>query len=244
MVTGLVYTEVHGSTNQRREVFRVKRALTTKARKISRMHVGTSGNQTAYANKPGRTLLRSIQKMQTDILTLQKNGDDQNDEILTLQKNGDDQKDEILTLQKNVDDQKDEILILQKNGDDQKNKILTLQKKVDSQDSEIMILRPLKDTAIDIRKRFFATYRRRVDEMEAEDKPTIDDGNLRAHAGDVCLDVSLFKNHFIECEDTFSTLYGLSWLEAQSLFGMQSISFRPSFFLLQSRKTQIHNLLK
>ncbi|PWW72888.1 hypothetical protein C7212DRAFT_366058 [Tuber magnatum] len=174
MVTRLVYTEVDESADHRRELFRVKRFLTTEARSISRMRARTSANQTAYANKPGRSLLRSIQEMKNDILELRNKVDNQ----------------------------------------EYGTKALT---------EELVILRPLKDTAVDIRRRFFATYRRREHGMEDEDPPTINSGNLRAHAGDVCLDICLFKNHLIECDVTFSTLYGLSWLEAEPLLGYKQL---------------------
>lgn len=200
MVIGLVYTEVPGNADQTREVFRIKRALTTGAQRISRMRAGTPGNNTAYANKPGRSLLRSIR---------------------TMEKKLNDQATDLLTLQKKVDDQESDILALRKKDNEQETEIVELQKRDDQQDYELMMLRPLKDTTIDIRKRFFATHIRKKGEDEPEDTATIMSGNLRAHAGDVCLDASLFKNGLIEeYDDTFSSLYGLSWSTAESLLGM------------------------
>ena len=89
---------------------------------------------------------------------------------------------------------------------------------------EVMMLRPLKATAIDIRQRFFATFRRGQHSREVDDHLIIDCGNLQAHAGDVVLDVCLFKNHEICSEDTFSILYGVSWRQAEQLLGMRVYS--------------------
>ncbi|KAG0124303.1 hypothetical protein HOY82DRAFT_634397 [Tuber indicum] len=72
---------------------------------------------------------------------------------------------------------------------------------------EVTVLRPLKRTAVNIRERFFATYRRKKDALRIEDPFIIDSGNLRAHAGDVILEVCLFQNHLISFEETFSDLY-------------------------------------
>jgi len=89
---------------------------------------------------------------------------------------------------------------------------------------EVMMLRPLKTTAIDIRQRFFATFRRGQHSREVDDHLIIDCGNLQAHAGDVVLDVCLFRNHEICSEETFSILYGVSWLQAEQLLGMRVYS--------------------
>jgi gas vesicle protein len=172
--------------------------------------MGTPANQTAYANKPGRSLLRSIQKMENDILALQNK----------------------------VDDEEHKTKALQNKAKELQNKAKELQNRVDDQAKELMILRPLTDTAVDIRKRFFATYRRREQEMEDKDHSIINSGNRRAHAGDVCLDVCLFRNHLIEYDHdaTFSTLYGLSWLEAESL-----LEYKQLVYAMNARATTITN---
>ncbi|KAG0644537.1 hypothetical protein HOY80DRAFT_740295 [Tuber brumale] len=175
MVTGLVYTEVNRSADHRRERSRVKKSLTAEARLIRRMRGTTPAKQKAYANKAGRSLLRSIHKMESDIVDLQNKVHEQEDNHI------------------------------------RSTKYLT---------EELMILRPLKENAVAIRRRFFATHRRSQDEMEHDDPLTIDSGNKSAHRGDVCLDVCLFKNRLIEYDDTFCTLYGLSWSDAEALLVM------------------------
>jgi len=91
-----------------------------------------------------------------------------------------------------------------------------------------MMLRPLKATAIDIRQRFFATFRRKQDSLQVHDQLIIHCGNHRAHAGDVALDVCLFKNHLICSDETFSTLYGVSWVPAEELLGM--LVYSPTLY--------------
>lgn len=178
MVTGLVYTEVNPSADHRRERSRVKKSLATEARLIRRMRGTTPAKQKAYANKAGRSLLRSIHKMESDIVDLQNKVHEQEDNHI------------------------------------RSTKCLT---------EELMILRPLKENAVAIRRRYFATYRRSQDEMEDDDPLTIDSGNKSAHRGDVCLDVCLFKKRLIEYDDTFSTLYGLSWSDAEALLGYEQL---------------------
>ena len=90
------------------------------------------------------------------------------------------------------------------------------------------MLRPLKATAIDIRQRFFATFRRKQDSLQVDDQLINHCGNLRAHAGDVVLDFCLFKNHLICSDETFSTLYGVSWVQAQELLGM--LVYSPTLY--------------
>ena len=86
---------------------------------------------------------------------------------------------------------------------------------------EVMTLNPLKDTAISIRKRFLATYRREgVNEEQDDDEETIHIGNVQAHTGNVRLDVHLFRNNLIQHSQTFSSLYGTSWERAEVLIGM------------------------
>ena len=111
-----------------------------------------------------------------------------------------------------------------------------LKKETRTLTEEVTMLRPFKETAVDIRKRFFATFRRREGGQENEDPSTIDSGNQRAHAGDVCLDVCLFRHHLIECDDNFSTLYGLSWPEAEALLGMLCYSFRSPMTICISNR--------
>ena len=95
------------------------------------------------------------------------------------------------------------------------------------QTKEMAMLRRLKETAVDIRKRFFATSGRREELEENDDHLTIESGNKGVHAGDACLDISLFSNHIVKCDDSFATLYCLSWHEAESLRGMFSVPQHP-----------------
>lgn len=68
MVTGLVVSEVEGCSDRRRERFRVKMSLAHGSRSITRVAKRTSTRpNTTYANSAGRSLLRSIEKMQTEI---------------------------------------------------------------------------------------------------------------------------------------------------------------------------------
>ncbi|KAG0644722.1 hypothetical protein HOY80DRAFT_1028123 [Tuber brumale] len=58
--------------------------------------------------------------------------------------------------------------------------------------------------------------------MEADDEVKIRTRNMRPHESDVGLDVCLIKNHGLQYEETFCTLPGLPWLEAQSLLDTTS----------------------
>ncbi|KAG0123144.1 hypothetical protein HOY82DRAFT_575198 [Tuber indicum] len=182
MVIGLVYTEVDGDADSRQELARVKRSLSLRARSVSRIRVRTSANpKTAYANKRGQSLLRSLQDTENAL------------------------KAETEARKAETDALKAE------------TKALIAEMRVLTR--EVTILRPLKETAVDIRKRFFAAFERSQGAPEEEYGPSIDSGNKKAHAGDVFLDICLFRHQLLKCDESFLSLYGLSWYEAETLIG-------------------------
>jgi len=90
---------------------------------------------------------------------------------------------------------------------------------------DVNILCPLGENAIEIRKLFFATYRSQKRRRKYDDRSTILLGNLATYGGKVGVDARLFKNGLIEYEDTLIALYGLSWLEAESLLCLFPFTF-------------------
>ena len=211
MATGIVYTEVDGSADPKIEVSRVKRALRDGVTKISRTGVRTLANQIAYGNEGGRSLLTLMHKMNNDVLALQRKVDDQQRKHTESIKE--------LTETKDVS-------------------IKALTETTAALTKEVNTLRPLGENTIEIRKRFFAIYRRRKHRGKRNDRTTIRSGNFAAHGGDVRLDAKLFKNGLIEYEDTFLALYGLSWLEPESLFSMFSFSFGSPTTITKHPNTQ------
>jgi len=194
MANGLVYTQVCEGAG---EGYRVKRSLAHEVRKVNRMHAGPPFSRTIYTNKGGGSLLRSVQRsfnnMEANVLALRQQLKDQGQQL----------KDQGQQL-------KDQGQLIKGQGEGQK--ILN---------KEVMTLNPLKDTAISIRKRFLATYRREgVNEEQDEDEETIHIGNVQAHTGNVRLDVHLFRNNLIQHSQPFLSLYGTSWERAEVLIGM------------------------
>ncbi|PWW75293.1 hypothetical protein C7212DRAFT_322750 [Tuber magnatum] len=116
------------------------------------------------------------------------------------------------------------------------SKIDVLQKKTEVLSEKVAILGPLKNTAVDIRKRFFATFRRKKRHLAMGDRSTIASGNNRAHARDVCTDVSLFRNKLICSGDTFTALYGLHWREAGDL-----LEHKHLVYAMNKRATAVTN---
>ncbi|PUU82323.1 hypothetical protein B9Z19DRAFT_1120929 [Tuber borchii] len=221
MVSGLVYTEVEGNADQRVEGHRVKRSLIRGIEKISRIPGASSGGRISYGNKPGRTLLHSIKLMEkrlndqeTDIVKLLARAAEQDTDITTLQQNDSKKELQNLALRKRVDDH-------ERKGRDQAH--------------EIMKLLPVQDLAIGIRKRFFATNCRSNDEKLPWDTEVIYSGNLRAHAGDVCLDFHLFQTgSLIKDCDTFEDLYGVTWQAAGAL-----IEYPQLVLAMNTRATEL-----
>ncbi|PWW77705.1 hypothetical protein C7212DRAFT_342603 [Tuber magnatum] len=178
MVTGLVYTKVDGNGDHRDEIFRVKRSLARGAQSIRRMRVRNSANP--------KTAYA-------------------NEPGCSLPPSIQQMENQILALQKKTEDYEEALKV---EGEARKEATEALEEKTQALTHEVTILHPLKGTAIDIQQCLFATYRGRQDAMRIDDPYIIDSGNLRAHAGDVILDIYLFKNHLIGFEESFSDLYG------------------------------------
>jgi len=228
MATGIVYTEVDRSADPKIEVSRVKRSLKDGVTKISRTGVRTLANQIAYGNEGGRSLLTLMHKMNNDVLALQKQVDNHNESIKGLTETKD-------ALQKQVDNHNESIKGLTETKD---ASIKALTETTEALTKEVNTLRPLGENTIEIRKRFFAIYRRRKHRGKRNDRTTIRSGSFAAHDGDVRLDARLFKNGLIEYEDTFLALYGLSWLDAESFFSMFPFSFGSPTTIAKHPNTQ------
>jgi len=116
---------------------------------------------------------------------------------------------------------------LEQQGMEQREKVAVLEKEGVTLKEKITVLWYLKDSAVAIRKRFFATYDRKQDQVQNSKDPAIGQGNKVAHDGDVITDVCLIENDLMDYKDTFTALYGLDWESAKELSGMQ-IYFYPS----------------
>jgi len=68
----------------------------------------------------------------------------------------------------------------------------------------------LGENAIEMGKRFFATYHCRKQGRKHNDRTRFVSGNFAAHGGEVRVDARLFNNRLIKYEDTFLAMYGLS----------------------------------
>ena len=191
MVTGIVVREVDGSSNRMRERFRVQKALSKGSRTISRVPMRTSTHPDfAYGNSAGYSLLRSIERMHTEMLEFKAEAEQGTRSL--------------------------------REDTERETKALK---------DELMILRPLRETAVNIRRRFFATFRRDHDKLPTPgDTAIIQIGNHAAHKGDVITDVSLFRNHFMDCHSTFVEIYGLDWCEAYPLLGILLDCSTPPVF--------------
>ena len=106
---------------------------------------------------------------------------------------------------------------LEKDSDD-------LKQKYNAQEEELTMLRPLKDTAAGIRKRFFANFleigAQASGNIIMANPAVIDIGNQIAHEGDVITDTCLIKNGIINYPGAFKRLYGVNWEKAGSLLSM------------------------
>jgi len=111
---------------------------------------------------------------------------------------------------------------LKQNPKYSKKKAEVFEKKSIDQERELMMLRPVKDTAIGICDRFFATFlkSKASGHIILGNHSVIEIGNQKAHEGDVETDICLLEHDMIRYPTTFRRLYGLAWAEAKSLLGM------------------------
>lgn len=84
---------------------------------------------------------------------------------------------------------------------------------------EITILRPLRDTAVGMRKEFFATFLRDQQSDTIGNPAAVREGDQIAHVGDVVTDICIIKNGLMDYKEAFRALYGLNWQMAQELIG-------------------------
>jgi len=227
MITGLVYTEVEEHDDPMAEVLRVKRSLAREVESVTRMQIRNSVNpKTAHANHPARSLLLSMLEMENTILALERKNADQDDAL----KEEREARHEALKAERQA---REEAINAEGEAREEAIKAEREVQRLATEalcriTEEVTMLRPLKATAIDIRQRFFATFRRKEDSLPVDDRLIIHCGTLRAHAGDVVLDVCLFKNHLICSDETFSTLFGVSWVQAEELLGM--LVYSPTLY--------------
>jgi len=219
------------------EVLRVKRSLAREVQSVTRMQIRNSVNpKTAHANHPARSLLLSMLEMENTILALERKNADQDDAL----KEEREARHEALKAERQAREEaikaereaREEAIKAEREAREEAIKAEREVQRLATEalcriTEEVTMLRPLKATAIDIRQRFFATFRRKQDSLQV-DQLIIHCGNLRAHAGDVVLDVCLFKNHLICSDETFSTLYGVSWVQAEELLGM--LVYSPTLY--------------
>jgi len=193
--------------------------------------------KTAYANHPARSLLLSMLEMENRILALEKKKADQDDAL----KEEREARPEALKAERQAREEavkaereaREEAIKAEKEAREAAVKAerevqLLATEALCRITEEVTMLCPLKATAIDIRQRFFATFCRKQDSLQVDHQLIIHCGNLQAHAGDVVLDVCFFKNHLICSDETFSTLYGVSWVQAEELLGM--LVYSPTLY--------------
>lgn len=195
MVGSIVYCDVDGNTDPVKELAAVKLSLTTAVDSVKMARVKTSTRpKTAYGNVSGTSILQSIEDMKIEMRQANKKTEDK-----------------IAKLEIDAETHNREC----------RAKTRTLEEQIEVLTQEANVLRPLRNIAVDIRKRFFATSRRGVEEeRNPMDDITIDAGNRRAHEGDVITDVALFHNRLMTSFATFTRLYGLPWKDAEKLLGI------------------------
>jgi len=220
------------------EVLGGKRSLAREVQSFTRMQIRNSVNpKTAHANHPARSLLLSMLEMENTILALERQNADQDDAL----KEEREARHEALKAERQAREEaikaereaREEAIKAEREAREEAIKAEREVQRLATEalcriTEEVTMLRPLKATAIDIRQRFFATFRRKQDSLQVDDQLINHCGNLRAHAGDVVLDVCLFKNHLICSDKTFSTLYGVSWVQAEELLGM--LVYSPTLY--------------
>ncbi|PUU72397.1 hypothetical protein B9Z19DRAFT_1137751 [Tuber borchii] len=215
MVTGIVVGEVQGCSNRMREHFRIQKSLTKGTRRITRVQTRTTTHpQIAYANSAGRSLLSTFENMYQEMQDFKAESEKVTGAL----------QQEVVKLQDCKAESKKVTGVLQQ-------EVVKLQEfKAKSEEQtiahtqELVVLRPLRRTGVDIRRRFYATFRRPREPADG-DPAIIIDGNRAAHSGDVITDVSLFRHGLLHDDDleTFQELYGLGWAEAESLLEYNAI---------------------
>ena len=125
-----------------------------------------------------------------------------------------------------VDEMRTQIKTLEQQVMEQREKMTVLEGEGMTQKEKITVLWHLKDSAVAIRKRFFAVYSYKLKPGQISKDPVIKEGNQVAHDGDVITDICLMENGLMDDKETFTALYGLKWERAKELSGMQ-IYFYP-----------------
>ncbi|KAG0643724.1 hypothetical protein HOY80DRAFT_1133629 [Tuber brumale] len=172
MVVGLVYQDVDGFSDPRGDLAMIKMCLAEEFSSVVPVQIGSySHAETAYTNEAGGSFLRSIrseiQQLSAETKDLRAENKDLRAETKALRAENKD-------LRKESGCQKEELNRLR---------------------GEMTVLRPLRDNAICIRKRFFAI----------------------AHSGDVITDVYLLEKGYMHCFEAFKILYGMDLKLAKAL---------------------------
>ena len=147
---------------------------------------------------------------------LKKDSDALKKDSDALKKDSDALKRDFDALGRDSDALKRDFGVLRRDSDD-------LKQKYNAQEEELTMLRPLKDLAAGIRKRFFANFleigAQASGNIIMANSAVIDIGNQIAH-GDVITDTCLIKNGIINYAGAFQRLYGVNWEKAGSLLSM------------------------
>ena len=91
---------------------------------------------------------------------------------------------------------------------------------------------PLREIAVRIRIRFFATYCRSQGLEVKERSESIRRGNSSAHWGNVVTDVLLLRRGLIVYEKAFTLLYGVGWRGTEELIDKRIDIALPRVLLL------------
>ncbi|KAG0637869.1 hypothetical protein HOY80DRAFT_1081693 [Tuber brumale] len=114
-----------------------------------------------------------------------------------------------------------------------------MEKQIEGLGKEVKFLCPLKDTAVDIRTRFLATFCRSRQLGGISNPSAIQLGNQRAHYSDIMTDVTLFEDGLISYAETFRTLNGVDWPTASDLIGTALLLHGHMVSAMNRRATMI-----
>ena len=194
-----------------------------------------------YGNSAGHSLLRSIERMHTDMLEFKAEAEQ---EIRAVREEKEQEakalreeterliQEETERVTKTFREETEQLV---REGIERVTKTLReeAERETKALKEELVLLRPLRETAVDIRRRFFAVFHRpRV--PAPGDLTTISFGNRAAHSGDLITDVMLFRHQLIDCDETFKEIYGMDWRETDHLLGMFLGSSTPAMIISHS----------
>jgi len=219
MVVGVIYSSLDGNSDPKTELAMVKQSLMQAVPSVTPVQIGEwKSPEPVYANPNGGPFLVSIYTMEKTIQQLL-------DRTKALEEKFEVFEKESEGFEKESEGFEKKAAVFEKIAAVFEKKAAVFEKKSIDQERELTMLRPVKDTAIGIRDRFFATIlqSRAQGHIILGNDSVIQIGNQKAYEGDVETDICLLEHDMIRYPTAFRQLYGLTWTEAKSLLGMVAI---------------------